>query len=87
MMAIASPCISVCRMSTDLALACGDMQAASGQGLCEGCLRSIDEIVTWGSLPDSARQSVYALLVQRAERCGRSVPTLTASAVPAHVSR
>ena len=32
-----SPCISVCRMDP-------------ASGLCQGCLRTIDEIVAWGSL-------------------------------------
>jgi predicted Fe-S protein YdhL (DUF1289 family) len=39
------------------------MNAASG--LCEGCLRTIDEIAAWGSLDDAARREVLARLGQR----------------------
>ena len=34
-------------------------------GLCEGCLRTIDEIVAWGGLDDAAKRRVWALLAQR----------------------
>ena len=48
---VPSPCIGVCRMHAS--------------GLCEGCLRTIDEIVVWGSLDDSARAAVMRLLPAR----------------------
>ncbi len=51
---VRSPCVSVCRMD-----------AASG--LCEGCLRTIDEVVAWGTLPDAQRRIVWARLAQRAQ--------------------
>ncbi|MFD0669469.1 MULTISPECIES: DUF1289 domain-containing protein [unclassified Ramlibacter] len=48
-----SPCTSVCRMDP-------------ANGLCDGCLRSIDEIAGWGMLPDAQRRAVWRLLEQRA---------------------
>ena len=48
-----SPCISVCRMD-----------AASG--LCEGCLRTLDEIASWGMLDNGDKRAVWALIEQRA---------------------
>jgi hypothetical protein len=49
---IPSPCVSVCRMN-----------AASG--LCEGCLRTLDEIAAWSSLADEGKRRVWALIEQR----------------------
>ena len=42
---VASPCTSVCRMDPR-------------SGWCEGCLRSIDEIVAWGAQDDATRRAV-----------------------------
>jgi len=50
---VPSPCISVCRMDT-------------ASGLCEGCFRTIDEIVSWASLGETARRSVWRLVERRA---------------------
>lgn len=50
--AIASPCISVCRLDP-------------ATGWCVGCLRTIDEIARWGTLPQSQRDAVMAALEQR----------------------
>ena len=36
-------------------------------GWCEGCLRTIDEIVQWSSLDDAAKRRVWRLLEQRRE--------------------
>ncbi|MDH5338586.1 MAG: DUF1289 domain-containing protein, partial [Rubrivivax sp.] len=36
---VPSPCINVCQMD-------------EATGWCRGCLRTIDEIALWGSLPD-----------------------------------
>ena len=38
--AVASPCVSLCRMDAD-------------SGWCLGCLRTLDEIALWGSLDDA----------------------------------
>lgn len=42
---VPSPCINVC-----------EMDAASG--LCRGCMRTINEIVAWGSAPDEYKRAV-----------------------------
>jgi len=52
---VPSPCISVCRMN-----------AASG--LCEGCLRTLDEIAAWSTLDDPARRAVWVHIGERAEQ-------------------
>lgn len=49
---VLSPCISVCRMN-------------ARTGLCEGCLRTIQEIAAWGSLPDEARLRVIETIERR----------------------
>lgn len=51
--AVPSPCVSVCRMD-------------ARSGLCEGCLRTLDEIAAWGRLPDDAKQDVWRRIEQRA---------------------
>lgn len=52
---VPSPCVSICRMD-----------AASG--LCEGCLRTLDEIAAWGALPEPDKRAVWARIEQRAAR-------------------
>ena len=49
---VASPCTGVCRI---------DAQA----GWCEGCLRTLDEIVAWSTLDEAARQRVCDALPLR----------------------
>ncbi|MEP7283425.1 MAG: DUF1289 domain-containing protein [Rubrivivax sp.] len=49
---VRSPCIDVCQMD-----------AASGW--CEGCLRTIDEIIAWGQLDDAAKRAVWIELSAR----------------------
>jgi predicted Fe-S protein YdhL (DUF1289 family) len=49
---VPSPCISLCKMSNDT-------------GLCEGCLRTIDEIVAWGSADDAFKRQVWAAIRRR----------------------
>ncbi|WP_088282764.1 DUF1289 domain-containing protein [Ideonella sp. A 288] len=50
--AVESPCVNRCRMD-------------AGTGWCEGCLRTIDEIVAWGRLGDEGRRRIIALLPER----------------------
>lgn len=52
---VASPCINVCRMD-------------EASGWCEGCLRTIDEIVAWGGLADDDKRAVWRLLDERRAR-------------------
>lgn len=49
---VPSPCINICRID-----------AASG--LCEGCLRNIDEIATWSLLDDEEKRAVWQRLQLR----------------------
>ena len=48
-----SPCISVCRMD-----------AASG--LCEGCMRTLEEIAGWGMMDSRAKRMVWQDIEKRA---------------------
>ncbi len=50
--AVASPCISVCRMD-------------ARTGWCEGCLRTLDEIAAWSTMDDEEKRVVWRLLPQR----------------------
>ncbi len=50
---VPSPCNAVCRMDE-----------ASGE--CEGCLRTLDEIAAWGSMPPARRLEVWLRLEARA---------------------
>ncbi|HCX34064.1 MAG TPA: DUF1289 domain-containing protein [Rhodocyclaceae bacterium] len=53
---VASPCVDVCRMD-----------AASG--LCEGCLRTIEEIAEWSSAGEARRRAILeAVAMRRAAR-------------------
>jgi predicted Fe-S protein YdhL (DUF1289 family) len=52
---VPSPCIKVCKMSPVT-------------GLCEGCLRTIDEIVAWGRADDDSKRAVWAEIRRREEQ-------------------
>ena len=51
---VPSPCINVCRMD-------------ARSGLCEGCLRTIDEITVWSRLADADKRLVWARIEHRRE--------------------
>ena len=51
---VPSPCISVCRMD-------------ASSGLCEGCLRTLDEVASWAMASDEEKRAVWKLLVERAQ--------------------
>ena len=51
---VPSPCNDVCRI--DLA-----------SGFCEGCLRTIDEVVGWGASSDEQKREVWEQLKLRAD--------------------
>ena len=51
-----SPCTSVCRMN-------------GATGLCEGCFRTLDEIVAWSRVGDEGedgKRSIWSKIQQRA---------------------
>jgi uncharacterized protein len=52
----ASPCINICRMN-------------KASGLCEGCLRTIDEIRAWSTLDDDAKRAVWNAIDARHAQC------------------
>jgi predicted Fe-S protein YdhL (DUF1289 family) len=37
-------------------------------GLCEGCLRTIDEIAAWGAMTDGDKREVWQRLEQRRQQ-------------------
>jgi len=49
---IPSPCTSVCKMS-------------AATGWCEGCCRTIDEIIAWSKMADDDKRRVWQLLPAR----------------------
>lgn len=52
---IPSPCTGVCKM---------DAQTQ----LCEGCLRTIDEIAQWRDADNSEKGEIWMRILQRAEK-------------------
>jgi predicted Fe-S protein YdhL (DUF1289 family) len=50
--AVASPCISVCKID-------------GASGLCVGCFRTLDEIAAWSILENDERRAVIAELPRR----------------------
>lgn len=53
MSAVPSPCRNLCRMH-------------AATGWCEGCARSIEEIVAWGRADEAYKRAVWAQLPARA---------------------
>ena len=47
-----SPCISVCRMDP-------------ASELCEGCLRTLDEIALWGRMEEAGKREIWRLISDR----------------------
>ena len=62
-MAVASPCINLCRMSPQT-------------GLCEGCSRSLDEITRWSRADEDERLRILKRVGER--RSAQGATTLTA---------
>ncbi|TWI62926.1 hypothetical protein IP91_03765 [Pseudoduganella lurida] len=54
---VPSPCVSLCKMNRDT-------------GFCEGCLRTIDEIVAWSKADDDFKRAVWARLPAREQSIG-----------------
>ncbi|RJG15888.1 DUF1289 domain-containing protein [Massilia cavernae] len=51
---VPSPCINLCEMGQD--------------GLCLGCLRTIEEIINWSSAGDDYKRVVWNEIRRREER-------------------
>lgn len=49
---VPSPCMSVCQMDDDTAL-------------CQGCLRTLDEIRQWGNADDGSRRAIWQAIEAR----------------------
>jgi predicted Fe-S protein YdhL (DUF1289 family) len=49
---VASPCVNVCRIS-------------AATGLCEGCLRNLEEIASWSAYSDKEKRAVLERLPAR----------------------
>ena len=62
---VPSPCINVCRMN-------------ARTGLCEGCLRTLDEIALWSVLEEEDKRAIWAALAQRRARRPPVAPTSSA---------
>lgn len=59
---VPSPCVNVCRMN-------------EATGLCEGCLRTLDEIACWSLLDDAEKREVWrALALRRTAQGGDARP-------------
>jgi predicted Fe-S protein YdhL (DUF1289 family) len=58
---IPSPCIGVCRLDP-------------ATGLCEGCLRTAEEIAAWPFASNDERLAVVRRLRQRRREAGRTSP-------------
>ena len=50
-MPVPSPCVSLCKMRPD--------------GLCEGCLRTVEEIASWGRADDAYKRTVWQEIRRR----------------------
>jgi hypothetical protein len=58
---VPSPCISVCRMEPL-------------SGLCEGCLRTLDEVARWSTMSEAGKRAVWMLIDQRAAARQETLP-------------
>jgi uncharacterized protein len=52
---VPSPCISVCVINPN-------------SGLCEGCLRTLEEVAVWGQLPSAQQREVWQSIQVRCEK-------------------
>lgn len=52
---VPSPCMSVCQMD-------------ESTGLCEGCLRTLEEIALWGNADDAFKRRVWGNIEARIAR-------------------
>jgi uncharacterized protein len=65
---LASPCLSVCRMSNPLTWREGvdlKLKPHVGASYCVGCARTLEEIAWWADAPDDAKRRVLSHLPER----------------------
>jgi uncharacterized protein len=55
---VPSPCVSICRMNAQTEL-------------CEGCLRTLDEIAAWSRMDDATKREVWRSIGERLSRGGK----------------
>jgi predicted Fe-S protein YdhL (DUF1289 family) len=53
---VRSPCISMCTMDPSR----GSMADRAAGGLCVGCLRTVDEIIEWGTATAGRKLEILA---------------------------
>jgi len=46
----------------------------SGSGLCEGCLRTLDEVARWSTMTEVGKRTVWTLIGQRAAARQEALP-------------
>ena len=68
-MSVPSPCIDVCRMD-------------EASGLCEGCLRTLDEIADWAAATDERKRIILAAVAQRRTRLDAGPESLRCDCEP-----
>ena len=51
---VPSPCVSVCRLEPDTKL-------------CEGCLRTLEEIAAWSRMGDDDKRAVWRMIGERVQ--------------------
>jgi predicted Fe-S protein YdhL (DUF1289 family) len=51
-------------------------------GLCQGCLRTLDEIARWSEMSEAEREQVVASLPQRNGESGLDVPEVSVPPLP-----
>ena len=51
---VPSPCVSVCVVNPNT-------------GLCEGCLRKLDEVAAWGQMSSAKQREVWQLIQARCQ--------------------
>jgi hypothetical protein len=52
---VPSPCINVCTMNPQ-------------SGLCNGCLRTINEIAQWSTASEQTKREIWVAILQRREQ-------------------
>ena len=71
-MKVRSPCIDICRIDPQ-------------NGWCEGCLRTLVEIASWGSLDAVQQRAVWAVLPERRMRRDADAPRSTDADIDAAI--